>query len=244
MPRPIKRRHVCCLPNSCRFGALDRTASDDVVIMTVDEYEAIRLIDLEGLTQEECAKEMNVARTTVQGIYNEARRKVADFIVNGSNLEIDGGEYVLCGGKHEHRYCHRHECNKCERTKEDKTMKIAIPVEEKRTDIEVCMSYGRTPYFAIYDMETREFSYIDNSAAAASGGAGIRASQDLINAGVTHVIVTRLGENAADVLLADNITIYKCNNGTIVDNIKAFEAHELEELTSFHAGFHGHHEGK
>ena len=64
--------------------------------MTVDEYEAIRLIDMEGFNQEMCAKQMNVARTTVQGIYEVARKKIADALVNGKVLLIEGGEYLLC----------------------------------------------------------------------------------------------------------------------------------------------------
>lgn len=78
--------------------------------MTVDEYETIRLIDLEGLTQEECAKQMNVARTTVQGIYAEARRKIAQSLVHGRVLLIEGGEYRLCEGPGAGcgRGCHRH----------------------------------------------------------------------------------------------------------------------------------------
>lgn len=84
-----------------------------VVVMSVDEYETIRLIDLQGFTQEECAAQMNVARTTVQGIYNDARKKLADVLVNGQRLLIQGGDYVLCDGLEDSCGCggcgrHRH----------------------------------------------------------------------------------------------------------------------------------------
>lgn len=110
MPRPMKWRKVCCLPESNRFGPLDTNAeSVSHVRMAVDEYETIRLIDLEGFTQEECASKMNVARTTVQGIYIEARRKLAESLVNGKVLLIEGGEYQLCNGLGSGcgRGCHR-----------------------------------------------------------------------------------------------------------------------------------------
>lgn len=100
MPRPKKWRKVCCLPNTNRFGPLNGCVSpDDVIQMTVDEYETIRLIDLEGMNQEDCASHMNVARTTVQGIYNEARRKLALSLVEGRVLFIEGGDYHLCDGQ-------------------------------------------------------------------------------------------------------------------------------------------------
>lgn len=99
MARPIKWRRVCCLPENKRFGPLDFQAGEVYYVnMTVDEYETIRLIDLEGFTQEECATQMNVARTTVQGIYIEARKKLAESLVNGKILLIEGGEYRLCDG--------------------------------------------------------------------------------------------------------------------------------------------------
>jgi uncharacterized protein len=104
MPRPRKRRRVCCLPENARFGPLgiDRQ-NPPCITMSVDEYETIRLIDLVGCTQEECAKQMNVARTTVQGIYDQARKKIAESLVHGKALHIEGGEYRLCSGSE--TYC-------------------------------------------------------------------------------------------------------------------------------------------
>ncbi len=110
MARPMKWRKVCSLPESNRFGPLDLPNNPrNHVIMTIDEYEAIRLIDLEGFTQEECAAQMNVARSTVQGIYIEARKKLAESLVNGKMLSIEGGEYRLCDGMGDGcgRGCHR-----------------------------------------------------------------------------------------------------------------------------------------
>ena len=99
MPRPRKWRKVCCLPDSNQFGPLDpKSAQDLLVYMTVEEYESIRLIDLEGLTQEACADQMNIARTTVQRIYTDARRKIAESLVVGKILRIEGGDYQLCEG--------------------------------------------------------------------------------------------------------------------------------------------------
>lgn len=122
MPRPRKCRKVCCLPECSRFGPLDLPADADLFVhMTVDEYETIRLIDLEGFTQEGCSKQMNVARTTVQLIYNDARRKLADALVNGKVLRIEGGEYKLCDGYIKpcgKESCHRRGCEKLQSLKD------------------------------------------------------------------------------------------------------------------------------
>jgi len=97
MPRPMKWRKVCCMPENKKFGPVGSKAGQiSYINMTVDEYETIRLIDLEGFTQEECAGQMNVARTTIQKIYIEARKKLAESLVEGRTLFIEGGEYRLC----------------------------------------------------------------------------------------------------------------------------------------------------
>ena len=118
MPRPIKCRKVCCMPVNTQFAPIGKEcASDAAVVMTVDEYEAVRLIDHEGFTQEECAGYMKIARTTVQQIYNDARKKLAASLVEGKPLFIHGGEYRLCDGKEDYCGCggcdrHRYGCPK------------------------------------------------------------------------------------------------------------------------------------
>ena len=114
MPRPRKCRRVCCMPDSQSFGPLDRGLTERrTIVMTVDEFEAIRLIDLEGLNQEECASRMAVARTTAQAIYNSARVKLAECIVKGTTLSISGGDYTLCEGEPcgcGCGHCHKRRC--------------------------------------------------------------------------------------------------------------------------------------
>lgn len=113
MPRPRKCRKVCRLPANLAFLPENHIENIPAVILTVDEYETIRLIDKEGFSQEECGAYMQVARTTVQQIYNSARAKLALVLVDGLPLRIEGGDYRLCDGK-EHICncggCRKHRC--------------------------------------------------------------------------------------------------------------------------------------
>ena len=119
-------------------------------------------------------------------------------------------------------------------------MKIAIPVEEKTLNTPVCVSFGRTPFFVMFDTENGEYEFIDNSAAASQGGAGIKAAQLLADNGADVVITIRCGENAAEVLKPAEITLYKAVDGTADDNIKKFKLGELSLLNDIHPGFHNH----
>ena len=119
-------------------------------------------------------------------------------------------------------------------------MKIAIPVDEKSMGTDICISFGRTPYFLIYDTETKESVFLDNSAAASQGGAGIKAAQTVIDSRVGALLTPRCGENAAEVFNAANVKIYKTINDSIKDNIAAFEDGKLSLLDEIHAGLHGH----
>ena len=100
MARPSKKRRICHPPDCKGLLPIGASAAgvDQELDMTVDEYETIRLIDYEGLTQEECAVRMDVARTTVQAIYDSARAKLAQCLVLLRPMTIDGGNYSLCDG--------------------------------------------------------------------------------------------------------------------------------------------------
>jgi predicted Fe-Mo cluster-binding NifX family protein len=119
-------------------------------------------------------------------------------------------------------------------------MKAAIPVDEKRMETSVCMSFGRSPYFLLYDTETKESDFIDNSAAASQGGAGIKAAQAIADSHADALLAPRCGENAAEVIKAAGIKIYKTMSGSAMDNIHAFMEGRLPLLEEIHAGFHNH----
>jgi|LSQX01.1.fsa_nt_gb predicted Fe-Mo cluster-binding NifX family protein len=120
-------------------------------------------------------------------------------------------------------------------------MKILIPVEQANMNGEVSPSFGRAPFFLVYDIEQKAEEFIKNTAADNRGGAGIAAAQLVVDSGAQVLIVPRLGENAAEVLSASNIIIKKSVSPVVKDTIRAFVNSELANLTSTHAGFHGHH---
>lgn len=96
MPRPPKHRLVGFLPEVTYFkpaGIPLRFLEEEQ--LGVDELEALRLSDLEGLDQTEAAQKMGVAQSTLQRILTVARRKVAQALVKGKAIRIEGGAYRL-----------------------------------------------------------------------------------------------------------------------------------------------------
>jgi predicted DNA-binding protein (UPF0251 family) len=122
LPRPNKRRYICKMPKYGTYGPIGRRAQhESCVRMTVDEYEAIRLIDYEGNNQEECAIQMDVARTTAQRIYMNARNKIAVSFVEGRCIKIEGGHYQLCEEGRRKNFQGQFRCQQCRRPwKEEK----------------------------------------------------------------------------------------------------------------------------
>ncbi len=116
-------------------------------------------------------------------------------------------------------------------------MKIAIPVSEKKN--EVADTFGRPPFFAMADIETGAVDYVDNSAIASAGGAGIKAAQLIVDNKCNAVIVPNCGQNAYDVLEAAGIKVYRMCGPSLDENITAFKDGKLELFEDVHPGFHG-----
>ena len=229
MIRPCKLRRVEGLPDNNGFSPLVKKSGQKVV-MTVEEYETIRLIDYRRMTQSECAELMNTARTTVQKIYDEARFKIADAMINGKPLLIEGGNYIVYReGKPYSIYKERRM----------KNMIIAIPTNEKSLSAVVSRNLGRAAFVMFYDVDAKTAEFKENEARKSPGGAGITAGQFIIDNGANVVITPRCGENAYRVING-KADVFRSMEGSLEENVNAFLNNELEILTEVHKGLHNH----
>ena len=134
MPRPPRCRRICGVPRVDTFCP-NGCENTEPILLTLDEYEIIRLVDLEQQTHKQCAAQMDISRSTVQEIYENARSKIATCLVHGKPLHITGGNYRICGGQeaaHCGRCCRMQRANmeKSGKTcKGDSIMKIAVTYE-------------------------------------------------------------------------------------------------------------------
>lgn len=125
MARPPKCRQVARLPAVTYFKPQGVPMSQlSEVILTVEEVEAVRLCDLEGLEQELCAEKMAVSRPTFHRIITGTRKKIADALINGLAIRVEGGNFRVsscklicnqCGHRWEGTFCRRHTtCPSCQ----------------------------------------------------------------------------------------------------------------------------------
>lgn len=119
-------------------------------------------------------------------------------------------------------------------------MKIVIPTNDNLNETTICPSFGRAPYFLMYDTESKVKTFFKNLAADSAGGAGIAAAQSIVDSKAEVLITPRCGGNAAKVLQTANIRILKTSGLSVDENISAYLAGKLSSLTDIHPGFHYH----
>jgi len=226
MPRPTRCRRIERLPVYRSFSPDDAEAAESVR-MTVDEFEALRLLDDEGLTQEACAARMNVARTTVTAIYDSARRKVADALVRGKRLLITGGCCAFAPV----------ELKQTIMEKGTTTMRIAVTYENGS----IFQHFGHTEQFKLYDVED---GTITNEQVIDTNGSGHGALAGfLLSARVDALICGGIGMGAQMALADAGIKLYGGVQGSADEAAKALAEGRLSYDPDARCDHHEHHHG-
>lgn len=109
-------------------------------------------------------------------------------------------------------------------------MKICLSAKENSLDSQLDPRFGRAVYFVLIDPETMEMEIMENSAAAAGGGAGITSGQLMVEKDVSAVITGNMGPNAMNVLKAANIEIYRGEALSVKENIEKFKQGALRKI--------------
>ena len=242
MPRPRKYRRVCHFPGNLSFLPAEGAQEKPPVILTVDEYETIRLIDKEGFSQEQCGERMKVARTTVQQVYANARRKLAEAIVDGRGLHIAGGDYRLCDGTPQdcgNSACFLQQIRKqYEKPKGANMMRIAVTYENGR----IFQHFGHTEQFKVYDVHDGKIVASEVVDTLGSGHGALAGVLSALHADV--LICGGIGGGAQMALASAGIRLYGGVSGDADAAVEAFVAGKLAFNPNVKCNHHEHHHGE
>lgn len=238
MPRPNKPRRVCRLPVCTHFYSQEQASHTQPqgLLLSVDEYETIRLLDYMGMTQQEAAAQMGTGRTTIQALYTQARRKLARFLVEGTPLTIEGGSYQLCS-RQRCSYLQNCQTGKTASRKDTHTMKIAVTYE----DGQVFQHFGHTQQFKVYDVEDGKIissEIVDTNGQGHGALAGF-----LFGGGVDVLICGGIGGGARNALAEAGIQLYPGATGDADAQVESFLKGQLVYNPNTMCNHHSHEEG-
>lgn len=243
MSRPPKCRRVCHFPPAQEFLPKGDDGSVEHVILTLDEYETIRLIDWEGLSQEGCSQQMQVARTTAQKIYDSARHKLAQALVGGIPLRIEGGAYRLCDGREAcpcREGCFKHSlAQSFDTQKGEHVMRIAVTYENG----EIFQHFGHTEAFKVYDVEDGK---VISSQVVSTNGSGHGALAEVLHTlHVDTLICGGIGGGAQQALASVGIWLFGGVSGNADAAVEALISGNLAFNPNVQCNHHGeHHHGE
>ncbi len=226
MPRKQRCRWIGSYPDHWEFSPEEVTDGEPVV-MSLDEFETIRLLDREGMTQEQCAERMGVARTTVTAIYESARRKTAEALVDGKRLLIRGGNYRLNDQGTESII-----------QKGTNIMRIAVTYENG----EIFQHFGHTEQFKLYDVEDGR---IVAEQVVPTNGSGHGALAGFLKAAQADALICGgIGMGAQNALAEAGIRLYGGVSGSADAAAQALAAGTLQYDPDAKCDHHGHHHGE
>lgn len=239
MPRPPRSRRICCAPAVDTFGP-KHGQRELPIRLSLDEFEVIRLVDLEALTHEECAAQMDISRSTVQEIYESARRKIAACLVHGNELLISGGNCRICDGK-EHNQCGCPCCRQIGRTQRSQSGNSAMKLAVTYDNGQIFQHFGRTEHFKIYEIEDGRVintEIIDTNGSGHGLLAGI-----LMQHGVNALICGGIGGGAQTALRDAGIELLGGVSGTADEAVAAYLAQQLVYDANVRCSHHDHQHG-
>lgn len=254
MPRPHKYRQVEAEPPcSCFFPEEDELVRKEHIVLSVDEYEAVRLIDYQKLDQADCARLMGIARTTAQNIYNSARFKLAQMLVHGQPLEISGGRYEISGERFTGGCC-MNGFETIERIggiagvysgicsndgKGIKQMKIAVTYDNETG--EIFQHFGRTEFFKVYEVEDKK---VVKSEVVSTNGEGHGALAGVLSSLQADVLICGgIGGGAQMALASAGVKLFGGCAGSADQAVEAFLSDTLAFQEDVHCDHHDHEEG-
>lgn len=215
MPRPVNERVLGReIPPRVMKPAGVPARELEVVTLGLDEAEALRLADLEGLYQEAAARSMGVSRPTFGRIVEAARRKVADAVLNGKALRLEGGEI-------------------CVRKEGESKMKIAVPSNKGMVD----EHFGHCKEFLVFEVSGGKLA--GESVLPSGQGCGCKSNiaAELARLGVTHLVAGNMGDGAVRVLSSNGIAVIR---GAAGDARAAAESLASGKMADSGAGCAGH----
>lgn len=235
MARPRKSRKIGVLPEYRCFAPED-VRSPLSVIITLDEYEAIRLIDYAGCNQEEAAEQMEISRTTVTAIYESARKKIAECIIGGKTLFIASDASCISDNA---QFVNQRVndgiglANENLKTKGGNIMRIAVTFEDGK----VYQHFGHSKFFKIYDVEDKKI--IESQLVDTNGSGHGALAKILKEANVDALICGGIGGGAQMALADANIELYAGVDGDCDDVMEKFLAGTLEYGKEANCNHHG-----
>lgn len=242
MARPAKIRKICRLPAFLEFEPKEQEHGPLCRLeLNVEEYEVIRLLDYEGYSQETCAKQMEISRSTVQALYNEARKKMARFLVEGCSLQISGGHYAVCSYSCPNQSTGKSHCLKGNWKKEGgNIMTIAVTYE----DGQVFQHFGHTEQFKIYEVE--EGKVVSSQVVDTNGSGHGALAGFLAEYHVDVLICGGIGGGARNALAEAGIKLYPGAMGDADGQVASFLTGSLQynpdTVCAHHGEGHSHSE--
>ncbi len=230
MPKTTKCRTINGMPGQFGYAPVEEVDVSSAVRLSFDEFETIRLLDSEKMTQEQCAKLMGVARTTVTSMYESARGKIAQMLVEGKSLYISGGnvEFRIPQAK---EFIGN-------RNKGVDEMRLAVTYDNG----EIFQHFGHTEQFKVYDIKEGQ---ILNEQIVDTNGQGHGALAGFLLGGdVDALICGGIGGGAQAALREAGIVLYGGVSGKADDAVKAFLAGELSFNPNVTCNHHDHEHGE